>query len=43
VAVRWCRSRTIYPQPVKDGLHSIQSGIGKGVNMVGDAACELEC
>jgi len=31
-------SKTIYPQPVKDGLHSIQSGIGKGVNMVGDAA-----
>lgn len=31
-------SRTIYPQPVKDGLHAVQNGIGKGVNMVGDAA-----
>lgn len=31
-------SRTWWPQPMKDGIHALQNGVGKSVNFVADTA-----
>jgi hypothetical protein len=36
------RSRTWWPQPMKDGIHALQNGVGKSVNFVADTASQFQ-